>query len=116
MSESRKPRAKVSEIIMKITTPKGETKTINIDPNVTEALFWTENAVEKLLAPYYAGHHPEMDRDEFLKRFGKNAQRIIGDKPRIKIDNKLIIELWNLEDPDGYLPALRSKTNDCMPE
>jgi hypothetical protein len=105
----------VTGITVELSYPDGETRTIKIDPAETEAIFLSDRAVKEIFAPYYDKHESEMPKDRMVKRFGAKGERLIKGKDKVKVDKKLVEELWEKEDPDGYLPALLSKSIDCTP-
>ncbi len=115
MTEEKKNRPKVTGVTVRLSYPDGESKTIEIDPNKTEALFWSDRAIKEILAPYYEKHGREITKDEMVKRFGVKGERLIGGKDKVKVNGNLVDELWEKEESDGHLPALLSKTIDCFP-
>ncbi len=114
MNEEKK-RPKVTGVTVDLLYPDGETRTIKIDPTKTEAIFLSDRAVKEIFAPFYEKYESEMTKDEIVNRFGEKGERLIGGKDKIKVDKELVEELWEKEDPDGYLPALLSKSIDCTP-
>lgn len=77
-------RAKVTKITLEIDGKK----TVEIDPNNTDALFFTDQAVRDILAPFYST--------------GAGAKT--GEDPDAK---------WNAEDATGTKPAYLIKIPDC---
>ncbi len=116
MTEEKKNRPKVTGVTVRLSYPDGESKTIEIDPNKTEALFWSDRAVKEIFAPYYEKHKSEMPKDKMVKRFGAKGERLLGGEDKVKMDKNVVDDLWENDDPDGFLPAMLSKSINCFPE
>jgi hypothetical protein len=78
-------RAKVTKITLEIDGKD----TIEIDPNDTDALFFTDQAVRDILAPFYSTG--------------------AGSGTGVDPDSK-----WNTPDTSGILPAYLRKIPDCF--
>jgi len=115
MTEKKKNRPKVTGVTVNLLYPDGATRTITIDPIITEALFWSDRAVKEIFAPYYEKHKSEMPKDKMVKRFGAKGEGLLGGEDKVKMDKNVIEDLWENDDPDGYLPAMLSKSIDCFP-
>jgi len=112
----QKKRAKVTGITINLVDPKGNARTITIDPNVTKALFWDDKSVLDILAPFYDTHNPEMTREELIDRFGAVGRKVAGANQKIKVTKDVIKKLWEEEDDNGDSLSLLSKTFICLPD
>ncbi len=115
MVETNKKRAKLTGITLNILYPDGTLRAITLDPKHTTGLFWSDETVLQIFAPYYDNVNSEMTKEEFINRFGPEAKRIIGKNLKIKITKNVVEELWNTPDEKGFLRAVMGKTNDCYP-
>lgn len=115
MPTSEKKRAKLTGVILNVEYPNGSTGVITIDPTYTTGLFWSDETVIEIFAPFYDSNPSEMTKKEFLERFGTHAKRIIGKNDKIQITKNVVKELWDLEDEKGFLRAALGKTTECTP-
>lgn len=81
-------RVKLKSLVAVFEYSDGTTKTSNIDVEQNEALFWSENAVRGILAPYYAGPrtYSVEDLQEFNEANGIQAGSITPD---------VVMQLWD---------------------
>lgn len=115
MPEKKICRPKVTGVTIDLVYPDGKARTITIDPNQVEAIFWSERAVKEILAPYYEKQQPEYSKDDYIKTFGDIAPKLFSSQDKVKFDKKTVEKLWNTEDNEGCLPALLRKSNKCIP-
>jgi hypothetical protein len=115
MTEEKKDRPKVTGVTVNLLYPDGATRTITIDPTITEALFWSDRAIKEIFAPYYEKHPRVVPKDELIKRLGARGERLIGIEDKVKVDKEFVEKLWEKEEPGGYLLAMLSKSIDCLP-
>lgn len=117
MPNTDKKRAKVTGVTLNVEYPNGSTGVITIDPTYTTGLFWSDETVLQIFAPYYdrPSTVSSMSKKEFVDRFGPTAERIIGKDESIKITGNIVEKLWNLEDDKGFLRAVMGKTTECTP-
>lgn len=108
-------RAKVTGVTLNIEYPDGTSRVITLNPQHTKGLFWSDETVLKILAPYYEKVDSEMTKEEFIDRFGPEAAKIIGKTSKIKITENVVKKLWNTPDSHGFLRAVMGKSNDCYP-
>lgn len=110
-----KKRAKLTGITLNIEYPDGTTRVVTVDPTLTTGLFWSDETVLQIFAPFYDNVQSEMTKEEFVNRFGDEAKTIIGNDSKIKVTRNVVEELWNLEDSKGFYRAMLGKTTDCLP-
>lgn len=117
MPETEKKRAKLTGVTLNVEYPNGSTGVITIDPTYTTGLFWSNETVIEIFAPYYdrSGTPSEMTKKEFIDRFGSEAKKIIGKNDKITITGNVVEELWKLPDGKGFLRAVLGKTTECTP-
>jgi len=115
MTDKIRKRAKLTGVTLSILDPDGTPRNITLDPKHATGLFWSDETVLQIFAPYYDNAQSEMTKDELINRFGPEAEKIVGKSPNIKITKNVVEELWNLPDPNGHLRAFMIKTNDCYP-
>jgi len=115
MSEKKSKRPKVTGVTIDVVYPDGESKTITFDPTHVEALFWSEHTVLEVFAPFYETNAVYITKDEMIARFGEKGKMMAKAGDKIKVTKELIKEIWETKDPDGYLPVMLGKTNDCLP-
>ncbi|HLP47290.1 MAG TPA: hypothetical protein VK469_15165 [Candidatus Kapabacteria bacterium] len=108
-------RAKVTGITLNIVNPDGTTGIVTLDPNITTCLFWNDESVYKILAPFYDSTQSEMTKHEFIKRFGQEYQEVIKDeKDPFKVTGDIIKRIWKHSHSKG-MRAMMIKTTDCLP-
>jgi hypothetical protein len=117
MPETVKKRARLTGVTLNVEYPNGSTGVITIDPTYTTGLFWSDETVLEIFAPYYDSVETpsEMTKKEFLERFGTHAKKIIGKNDKIVITKNVVEELWKLQDEKGFLRAVLGKTTECTP-
>ncbi|MBK3803900.1 hypothetical protein GAY33_32930 [Azospirillum brasilense] len=105
-------RARVTRVTVEVTYSDEEKKIIEINPEDTEALFWSDRAVNEILANYYKGNHKKTSEED------KNE---IGEIAGIDVDHitpEVVVALWNSsvnKDKDGDRPAILRKARTCIP-
>lgn len=112
----QKKRAKVIGVTVELEDPKGNRKTVKIDPKVTKALFWDDKSVKDILAPFYKKKKTKMSKKDFIGRFGTIGKKIAGSQNEVEVTEDVIKKLWEEEDENGDSLALLSKTFMCLPE
>ncbi|MDQ1352952.1 MAG: hypothetical protein QG657_3258 [Acidobacteriota bacterium] len=115
MSDTEKKRAKLTGIILNIQYPDGTPRIITLDPNETTGLFWSDQTVLEIFAPYYDNVDSEMTKDQFIEHFGPEAKKLLGKNDKIKITRNVVNELWMLPDKQGFLRAVLGKDTKCTP-
>ena len=111
-------RAKVTGITVNVLMPSGHSVTLTVDTWRCEALFWSDRAVNKMLAPFYDIIEKEVEIDELVERFGPSilTMDFLKNKTgKIKITPDFIQELWMLPDDQGVLEPYMLKTIKCIP-
>lgn len=114
-SQQNMGRAKLTGITLNIQYPNGTTEAVDLDPTKMTCLFWSDDTVLKIFAPFYDKTQSEITKEELIKRFGDQARTIIGDNSKIKVTRDTIEALWNLPNSKNSLPAVLGKTTDCTP-
>jgi hypothetical protein len=90
-------------------------KVVPVDKSV-HAIFFTDLAVNDILAPYYDAHPGTWNKADAEATFGKKiADEIFGSNTSITITGDVIKQLWNAENEDGKKVAFISKTPPCIP-
>ncbi|MCL5979166.1 MAG: hypothetical protein M1488_00500 [Gammaproteobacteria bacterium] len=118
-----KAKAVVRETVIGITinvlTSEGHCKTLTIDPSRTEALFWSDRAVNEILAPFYDRVEKYTTQEELVNRFGpgiKKAFTSLGIKgEQVRITPALVKEMWQLTHESGDGLSYIEKTRNCIP-
>ncbi len=113
MSKQVKKRARVTGITLDVVLPDGNSRTITVDPNEVEALFWSEQSVLKVLGPYYDTNPSDIDTADLEKRYGQKAKQLAAGAKKVKVTKKKVEELWNTPDDDDFLVACMGKTKLC---
>jgi hypothetical protein len=117
-NEKQKKRAKVTGVTVNVVYPNGNPGTFTIDPKVTKALFWDDETVSEILGSYYESKKPksEMTKKQLIDLFGTIGKKVAKNKKdKFKVDKKVIEEIWNEEDDNGYSVAMMGKTFICIP-
>lgn len=114
-SQQKVGRAKLTGITLNVKYPNGTTENISLDPNKMTCLFWSDETVLQIFAPFYDKIQSEITKEELINRFGNEAKTVIGDNPTLKITRDIIETLWNLPNSKNSLPAVMGKTTDCTP-
>ncbi|MCU0288604.1 MAG: hypothetical protein MUF15_19705 [Acidobacteria bacterium] len=114
---SEMPRAKVIGITLEVIYPNGKKDKIKVDPSLTNCLFWDDQSILKVYAPFYDKFQSKMTKNEFIDRFGKEAKKIIEDQDDpFQLTSNIIEKLWDIDGPEGYKKIFAlSKTTDCTP-
>ncbi|MCP4154296.1 MAG: hypothetical protein GY757_41615 [bacterium] len=118
--ESKKTmRPKVTGVTLDVVYPDGNSRTITIDPTVSEGIFWNDRVVE-VLGAYYEEHNTEVTIEDLETSFGiKKAKRILGENPsrenKCKVSKEMIKQLWEWENDDGFRPTILGKSGECKP-
>ncbi|ELB2090553.1 hypothetical protein QNZ96_004568 [Vibrio parahaemolyticus] len=104
-------RAKINKITLDIEYSDGQTKEVYIDPNEYEAIFWSDRAVEEILAPFYKEPKivPEEDRQMFRDKLNCDYEVITPD---------VVLEMWNAPHGDkdtSDQAAVIKKSVKCIP-
>ena len=115
MPGTKSQRPKVTGVTIDVEYPDGKSKKIKIDPTRVEALFWSDHTVLDIFAPFYETKDVYITKDEMIARFGEKGKNMITTGDKVKVTKELIKELWETQDPDGFLPVTLGKTNDCLP-
>ncbi|WDR37906.1 hypothetical protein NN484_09255 [Pseudomonas serboccidentalis] len=118
-----KGKAVVRETVIGITinvlTSEGHCKTLTIDPSRTEALFWSDRAVNEILAPFYERIEKYTTREELINRFGVGIKKTLtslgGNDEQVRITPELIKEMWQLTHENGDGVSYIEKTRQCIP-
>ncbi|WP_243316653.1 hypothetical protein [Geothrix paludis] len=106
------PRPKITGITLDVLMPDGTTQAHVIDPTTSDALVWSDRAVQVFRKFYDKGGPAEgkrMTREDFLQHFPQ-AVSLIGDQPDILINPAVVDQLWTLPKPDGTTPAFLCKS------
>jgi hypothetical protein len=118
MSKPEK-REKVLGITINVLGTDGVCRTLTIDPDLCEAIFWTDRAVNEILAPFYDRIDKTTTREELVSRFGEAIEPalaklgIMGSE--VKITSELVKEMWQLEHNKGDKISYILKTRKCIP-
>jgi hypothetical protein len=104
-------RPRVTGITLHVLMPDGTSRVHTLDPKASDALAWSDRAVEVFSKFYDVGGPAEgkrMDREDFLNAFPQAAS-LIGDQPDLLIRPEVVLQLWNLPKADGTTPAFLCK-------
>ena len=115
MTVKKTKRPRLTGITLDVLYPDGNTRTITVDPNEVEALFWSDRTVLEIFAPYYESKETYITKDEMIARFGEKGETLVQQQDKVKVTKELIKEMWETESTDGYLPVTLGKTTDCLP-
>jgi hypothetical protein len=111
MPKAAPKRPKITGITLHVLMPDGTTRVHTIDPKTTDALAWSDRAVEVLGKFYDKGGPAEgkqMSREDFLHHF-PHGSPIIGAKPHLPMTPAVVKQIWNHPKEDGTTPAFLSK-------
>jgi len=106
------PRPKITGITLNVLMPDGTTRVHTIDPNMNDALAWSDRAVQVLGKFYDQGGPAEgkrMAREDFLRHFPQ-AAHLIGEQPELPMTPDVIHQLWNQPKHDGTTPGFLCKS------
>jgi hypothetical protein len=104
-------RPKITGITLTLLMPDGTTQVHSIDPEQSDALAWSDRAVEILGKFYDKGGPAEgkhMSREDLLHHF-PHATAIIGNQPHLPLTPTVVNQLWNHPKGDGTAPAFLCK-------
>jgi hypothetical protein len=106
------PRPRITGITLNLLMPDGTTRVHTIDPDVCDALVWSDRAVQVFGKFYDRGGPAEgkcMAREDLLRHF-PHAGSLIGNQPELLMTPSVVEQLWNLPKADGTTPAFLSKS------
>jgi hypothetical protein len=109
------PRPRVTGVELHMLYPDGSQVSTTLAGSSFEGIFWSDRAASEILAPFYNTIERRSTRDEMIERCGPAVTSIIGNQKNISITPKLVENLWNLEDENGFLPPFLMKIPDCFP-
>jgi len=115
MTDTNAKRPRITGVTIDVVFPDGNSRTITIDPEKNEAVFWSDRAVIDILGEYYNTHDSYITVEELKKNFGEKAAKLAGKEEKIKVTKNLVEKLWKLESPDGYLLPMLKKGYKCIP-
>jgi hypothetical protein len=101
------PRPRITGITLNLLMPDGTTRVHTIDPKASDALVWSDRAVEVFGKFYDKGGPAEgkhMSREDFLHHF-PHGEPIIGDQPHLPMTPAVVNQIWNHPKADGTTPA-----------
>lgn len=104
-------RVKLKSLVAEFEYSDGTSKRVEIDIDASEALFWSERAVQEILAPFYEKKKKLSDEEvnEFEAESGKRVDFITPE---------VVIDLWNTPvdgKAGGDLPIAIEKGRKCIP-
>lgn len=103
-------RAKLISVVAIVEYSDGSQKEVIIDPNEDEALFWSERAVNEILAPFYENYRPaeESDLNSLSEEMGRKIEQVTPG---------LVREMWEsvADENTGDRPILIKKRRRCIP-
>lgn len=105
-------RPRITGITLNVLMPDGTTRVHTIDPKATDALVWSDRAVEVFGKFYDKGGPAEgkhMTREDFLRHF-PHGEPIIGDQPHLPMTPAVVNQIWNHPKEDGTTPAYLCKS------
>lgn len=106
------PRPRITGITLNLLMPDGTTRVHTIDPKASDALAWSDRAVEVFGKFYDKGGPAEgkhMSREDFLRHF-PHGEPIIGDQPHLPMTPAVVNQIWNHPKADGTTPAYLCKS------
>jgi hypothetical protein len=106
------PRPRITGITVNVLMPDGTTRVHTIDPKTSDALAWSDRAVEVFGKFYDKGGPAEgkhMSREDFLRHF-PHGEPIIGDQPHLPMTPAVVTQIWNHPKDDGTTPAYLCKS------
>ena len=109
--EKEYKRAKMVSLKAVVEYSDGTQKSVDIDVNENEALFWSDRAVLEMLAPFYntRRQYQEGDLDELSKDVGEKLTTVTPE---------VVEKLWNISvdgTEEGDRPILIKKPIKCQP-
>lgn len=107
------PRPQIINLTIQVVYPDGKSANTILLAGEFEGIFWNERASKEILAPFYDTVERRISSDEMINLCGPSVTSIIGHKKEISITPKLIADLWDLEDENGFLPAFMIKIPMC---
>jgi len=105
-------RPRITGITLNVLMPDGTTRIHTIDPKASDALVWSDRAVEVFGKFYDKGGPAEgkhVSREDFLTHF-PHGEPIIGDQPHLPMTPAVVNQIWNHPKADGTTPAYLCKS------
>ncbi len=107
------PRPQVTGVVVHMRCPDGKKVTTTLAGGSFEGIFWSDRTAVEMLAPFYNTIERRFTRDQMIQNCGPAVTSMIGNQKNILITPKLVEDVWNLEDENGFLPAFIVKIPDC---
>jgi hypothetical protein len=104
-------RPRITGITLNVLMPDGTTRVHTIDPKASDALAWSDRAVQVFGKFYDKGGPAEgkvMTKEDLLHHF-PHAESLVGDQPHVAMTPQVVDKLWNLPKADGTVPAFLCK-------
>jgi hypothetical protein len=111
--QTASPRPQVTEVTLRLLYPDGSTGSVSLKEGSFEGLFWSEQTVMEILAPFYETTERRLSRSEMIDLCGPVVTSLIGNQEEILLTPTLVEELWNLKDENGLLPPFIMKIPGC---
>ena len=109
-------RIKITGVTINVEMPNGQSKIITIDPTRVEAIFWTDRAVNEILAPFYDKIDKKVSKETIIERFGEQAEQLMKNfDNEFRITPDFITQLWELNNQSENKTAFITKTRKCIP-
>ncbi|MFM7393848.1 MAG: hypothetical protein ACKO22_05680 [Cyanobium sp.] len=112
-------REKVIGVTIHVLSSEGHCKTITIDPELSDAIFWTDRAVNEILAPFYEKNEKFTTQEELITRFGpqmKATFKQLGiQTAEVRITPELVKAMWQMSHDNGDQFSYILKTRKCIP-
>ena len=107
------PRPRVTGVELHMRCPDGKKVTTTLAGSSFEGIFWSDRTAMEMLAPFYNTIERRLTRDEMIEACGPAVTSIIGNQKNILITPKLVEDLWNVEDENGFVPPFLMKIPQC---
>lgn len=108
-------RPTISAITLHLVMPDGSTRVHTLDPRQSDALVWSDRAVEVMGGFYASGgpaHGKRMTRKDLEHAFGKQAAEAVIPKGQddVEMTPEVVTSLWNSPKDAGHMPAFLAKS------
>jgi hypothetical protein len=111
--QTANPRPQVTGTTLRLLYPNGSTGSVSLREGSFEGLFWSEQTVMDILAPFYNTVERRLSRSEMIDLCSPRVTSLIGNQEDILLTPTLVEELWNLEAENGWLPPFIMKIPGC---
>lgn len=107
-------RVQITGVVITTKSPDGKEKIYNVNPEKVEAIFWSDRAINQMLASFYDINEKIIPVDEVKEVFEESSLGLIDNIEKdVLITSNLIKSVWHQDMMNGFKPGFILKNIDC---